>query len=87
MDQERGTSAEDFRDKSPSFLKQFPIIINPYMIKGETWFLEGNVIVTPFNDLVWEKTWEKILQAEREIAFRFLDVQVLQIKRKLGLPA
>lgn len=88
MDQEHRSHQESpiGRISSLENYTHLPIITNEYMPKGETWIVEGNtVLVTPWNDIVWEKTRAKIIREQRRIGKFYVDSLIHKLEVQLHL--
>lgn len=86
MDQEHRSHQESpiGRISSLENYTHLPIITNEYMPKGEAWIVEGNtVLVTPWNDMVWEKTRARILEEQRKIGSNYVKAIIKNLKDSL----
>ena len=82
MDKKFTPITGSIRDLS-GFDVQTSIYVKP---AGAVYQMNRVLLMSPFNDIIWDNTWRRIIQNERRKAQDFLQEQVTRLRLELGLP-
>ena len=82
MDKKFTPITGSIRDLS-GFDVQTSVYVKP---AGTIYQMNRILLMSPFNDIIWDNTWKRIVINERRLGKTFLQEQVTRLRLELGLP-